>query len=609
MPRTVSLYLIKPLCLLLVTAGSILHAADEPTRMQQPQAANTFTTPYIQNKPRVKAYPLEKAIGQAIRHHAKAPLAPADSTLAESRGKVDQLDVIQHRISNTVRKFEGKPVMPIVIKSSPHESSEIINLLQDGLKQIAALQIKQEKQQLQFNKQQIHQGIIKLVTGAYWRAIGAAKTRARTSSLLLQMQNISANPNLATAQKQKHARLLSALNQLKRDSDQDLQRLAAITDQQVDSLVPMLRVTNVTFAIPELSISPGRINRQSVTSISANPETLLADTKKYLLTITPGLAFDSENINNPDARLAQWLSTGKNIAFDLFIRIDQLEREQLLKETRQTPGNGPLLLAAASISSTQIAYQQYQQSIEKFQLAHCLELTSNRLLQISTVSLDNSIDSELLRISRQQDQLKLIRQQYADFADLQYWFYNLANSLDINTLPVDLEQRKPASIAQAVLDELGKLRKTRGIDSFSCYTSAEETARQAGKMAALQQAEREARKKSEKLLTEIAAVKKIARENNAKADWIMQQSPNAYSLQIASGSNRKHLKNYITRHNLDSNAFIYSSRWKGKTVYQLLYGVYKDKELAFIGQFKLPQAVLKGNDIRIRRFAEIQKSR
>jgi len=73
-----------------------------------------------------------------------------------------------------------------------------------------------------------------------------------------------------------------------------------------------------------------------------------------------------------------------------------------------------------------------------------------------------------------------------------------------------------------------------------------------------------------------------------KNAWLLQQSPEAYSLQLAAVGDEAAIQRYITRHGISSQAFYVESRRKGHAWFSLLYGIYPGRAAANAALRRLP---------------------
>ncbi len=100
---------------------------------------------------------------------------------------------------------------------------------------------------------------------------------------------------------------------------------------------------------------------------------------------------------------------------------------------------------------------------------------------------------------------------------------------------------------------------------------------------------------------------KINFEKFARIEWIKQQNPAHYSLQLLGAGNEQAIVEFIKRHKLEAQAAYYHEQRKGKDWYSLLYGSYASRGAAKKGAAALPKGLIKGQPW-IRQFRDIHKA-
>jgi DamX protein len=103
------------------------------------------------------------------------------------------------------------------------------------------------------------------------------------------------------------------------------------------------------------------------------------------------------------------------------------------------------------------------------------------------------------------------------------------------------------------------------------------------------------------------ATPKKVKSSIKDTDWIKQQNPKHYTLQLIGGANHEATKRFIKKHKITNNATIFRSFRKGKYWYSVIYGSYKTLALAKKASKKLPKS-LKNIKPWPRSFRAIQKS-
>ena len=222
----------------------------------------------------------------------------------------------------------------------------------------------------------------------YWQAVGVKTVDAKNRKLIEQTQALlkpfiyskasSADDKAATdRQKNQLLQLLAALKQVQSENDATMTRLASRLGTDKANIDKRLFLPAKSLPIPFLSIPPEKLDELALTKQPLPSAVSLQDIEKYLAAITPGLKLTWNDSPNEDIK--PWISTGKNIAFDLYNSLDKLERKQLLKQEQKVREDLSYLLACATITRGRLAYSQYLASRELFSLASCLNANTASL--------------------------------------------------------------------------------------------------------------------------------------------------------------------------------------------------------------------------------------
>jgi len=89
-------------------------------------------------------------------------------------------------------------------------------------------------------------------------------------------------------------------------------------------------------------------------------------------------------------------------------------------------------------------------------------------------------------------------------------------------------------------------------------------------------------------------------------EWILEQNPDHYTLQMVAGNNINTLRSFIREYPLDEPLAIYHTTRKGKTWFGLIQRSYPDKQAALDARRQLPEA-LRQQSPWLRQFSVLQK--
>lgn len=553
----------------------------------------------------------EQAIAQAISYNHENRLATHEDEIVHNKNALEDMGIAQHRISESMRRLEGKSGKPIVIESHQYEIPDIFALLDNVLAEINARQLNDRKLYQKAKKQRTNEKIIQTIVPLYWQAAGAKAVSPKVQRLINKAKKqlepfIYAREEKPVAQKNEMLHLLEELKRIQARNSAALSELSSTLGIDNTQAKRLRFNAKQDMSIPELDINLQQMDSQTLSLQNASTPIKLVDLKKYLLSTTPGLSYDWQGLSKKN--IAPWLSTGKNLAFDLYNHLNKLERVFLLKEKPDEKAKTEHLTAAAMITRSRLAYVQYQQDKAIYTLSTCIDSIGSQLNLLESEILDRSVDSVITRLKQEKRQIEHTLQTYQKYAALQLAFNNLKQSVSNGSLPEQLESQPVNTIAQTVSDQLKKNKKLADLDSFSCYTSAEEKSLQEKKTQSLMAEKEKAQQKTaQPVKKKTAVVKKATPINTLANSWLSKQNPRSYTLQILSHSNKDKLFSYIKKYRLGKQARVIKTRYRGKTFYALLYGLYGDRELAYIAQFKLPDNVQDQNQILIRRISEVQK--
>ena len=588
------LYLFIPGWLLLLSVNPAISAE------QQKKAASP-----------VSWFSVEQAISQAISRTHADRLAEYENKIVDNKNTLEQMGIAQYRISEAMRKLEGKTTQPVLIESRLYEIPEIVDLLDNGITEINARQHKDKQLYAKAVSRRVNQKIIQSVIPAYWQAAGAKAVNARVQLLIRKAKKqlepfIYAREEKPLAQKNEILHLLEGLKRIQAQNTVTFSKLADILGID-EKEVNLLRINpRQDMSIPALDIDLTTMDTQALSLQQPANQVKPGDLQKYLLSTTPGLSYDWKALDNNNSM--PWLSTGKSLAFDLYNRLNKLERFFALKEKLEEQHKTAHMIAGALITRTRLAYVQYQQSKAIYTLSNCVDSVNAQMGKLEAEILDDSVDSAIAEIRLSKLQIENTLQRFQKYAALQADFNRLRHSVSKDTLPEKLELQPVSTISQTIGTALKTHKKAVSLSSFSCFTPAHEKRMQEQKIQSLMAEKERAQKKTHAVKKKKAPVKKPVKRNLLSNNWLAKQNPRSYTLQILSHSDKDKLFSYIKKYRLGKQARVIKTSYRGKVLYGLLYGLYGDRELAYIAQFKLPDNVQDQNRILIRRISEVQKT-
>ena len=596
-------------CLTTVLTVNGQLAADTPTMQQAVQPiANGSPVKLV----KVSWLTVEEAVARALKHDHQRALIAYDEQLKTHKDALDQLGIGEYRVSQSLQKLQGKTLTKTQLTSYLHETNEVLFMLDDLLVEIDARLTADANFYEKARSVRANEKIIHKVIPLYWQAAGAKAVDSKIKLLIAKSQKLlepfiySKQPEYAAA-KEDLLNVLANLKYLQQLNTNTITAFTAITGLQNKSATQLRFNPKQAMPIPAFSTDASTMDRQVLNNFAQLKPASLDNTKKYLRSIETNLSYDLQQANNEN--LKPWLAVGKNLAFDLFNLLDRLERKLLLKQDAKEKSNRTHLIGSALLTRSRLAYAQFELSKEQHSRAKCQLENQQALQQQSYPQLGKTLPEKIRLIELETDLIALTLQRFNLYAELLGSFNLLKQSLDRVNIPQKLEGQSLPAITNTIR-ALFSVPDNNLSDDFSCYQSAAQLAAQQSELESLKRQLTAANNKIAQLDRQIKQLKNPPKKKKAVSNlsnsWLNKQPGYMYTLQILSSSNVKTLQTYAKKHKLGSNAKIIRSKYKGKTLYNLLYGLYKDKELAFVAQFKLPEAIQNDNKVFIRRIKELK---
>ncbi len=75
--------------------------------------------------------------------------------------------------------------------------------------------------------------------------------------------------------------------------------------------------------------------------------------------------------------------------------------------------------------------------------------------------------------------------------------------------------------------------------------------------------------------------------------WLLEQRPEAYSIQILAAGSEVAIRTFLQQHKLDKDVYYFESRRNGRPWFPVLHGIYKNRTAAMAALDKLPETLSK----------------
>jgi len=564
-----------------------------------------------------------EAIARAIVTSHQQELDRHDDTILKNKALQETSGIAQQRVSQSVARLQGQKVKPAAISSSLPEINQVVMLLDDVLAEVKALKSADKTTYQQALNQRASENLIRKTLPLYWEINGYRNTSGYITQAINETRRLLdpfiRERNKQSAQAELHKKdllqLLDDFELIQKQNQAALENFSALIAAPAEHIQHTLFLPVKNLSIHELEIDHLQFDDNILKHWTADEKIQLNAVKRYLSSLTPGLEFDWLAMDS--ASIRNWLSTGKNNAFDLYNQLDRLERKKLLKEkdkekAKQQQAASDLLITSAAFTRAHLAMLQYLHSREIFTLSHCHKQITESLNAHKKRLLDDSIAASIHKLKLRKQYIENTQQYFRDYGALLTDLLVLKISIFHVPPQPGLENARVAAVKRVIKKSLAQ--GTRRLDNniYSCYQSEKQIAEQAAQKAALLKEKQAETQRADQLaarlddLTNREKLRKRAAQK-ARKDWVKQTRPRSWTLQLKTANDISTLQGFKRRYKLGKAARITETSAKGKVRYHLLYGTYGNKELAYIAQFKLPQSLQDNEKIWIRRYSDIQK--
>ncbi|MBF0419449.1 MAG: TolC family protein [Magnetococcales bacterium] len=304
------------------------------------------------------------------------------------------------------------------------------------------------------NRRKLTHTLIQEVQTAYWQALGAQRLHSQIDPILQQAKQAIEDAHELEVQRLRpqlemvryQRALLDIIRQL--ESLQEELQQAKITLVKLINLPPglpfeLLEPDEKTFCITPIRVTPSEmeqlalLNRPELRQELYRARISIADTKKAMLQILPGLDFNAAHNydSNSFAMNSVWESAGINVTGKL-LRLAALPGE-LRKEESQVELSQMrrLALNMAIITQVHIANRQYRDAVRKFDEAGKINTIDQKILKNITLETASGSQTRLEHIRAATQGVMSQLQRSKAFADAQTAVGMIFVSLGVDLLP------------------------------------------------------------------------------------------------------------------------------------------------------------------------------
>ncbi|MEJ2174168.1 MAG: TolC family protein, partial [bacterium] len=182
----------------------------------------------------------------------------------------------------------------------------------------------------------------------------------------------------------------------------------------------------------------------------------VAETRKALLSLLPGISFDvaARYDSNKYLYNQSWIDGGLQIFSNLMRLLAYPSVEKANEARIATDDARRVALSMAIITQVRVAIQRYELSLVDLDLADQSTQVDARLAQYARVALSMRVDSELELVRTEAWALIEEFQRYASYANAQAAYGRILNSLGVDVLPDAVESADVNTLATAVAAQI-----------------------------------------------------------------------------------------------------------------------------------------------------------
>lgn len=426
---------------------------------------------------------LSDAMARALKYNLDYRLKMMETTLARTQLDLSSQDMLPKLMADAGYRWRNNDsggtsvgIDDRVVSLRPSTSEEREHYLADatfswdvldfGMSYFRARQQADEVNIAEERRRKVLQNIVQEVRDAYWRALGAQRLLAETTSLADQIASA-----LEKTREAEQAGILPPVEGL------EYQRalLDAITmlnqkRQQMEMAKSELRAlinappgSNLVLDDKPLPLSavPQNIDKLEQMALERRPELREEDyktridsyeTRRQIASLLPnlnlfaGVNYDSNEYlyNN------NWVQGGVGVSMNLF-KLLSIPAISANNDARtQTDNARRMALSMAVLTQVRVALERYKLAVYDFQIADQSAQVDQRLASISKAGSDNSLTSDLETLRTQARSIVSRFQMAGSYAEAQAAYGRVLNSVGIDLLPAQVSRTDVASLSREI---------------------------------------------------------------------------------------------------------------------------------------------------------------
>jgi outer membrane protein TolC len=347
------------------------------------------------------------------------------------------------------------------------------NALDFGLSYVRAQQLADQALITEEKRRKALQNLIQDVRVAWWRAQTAQRLLPELDALLGEIDQAASRAMLIETRRLLPPLQIVAYRRSLLDLEQQLSlrrqemvlakaELGALLNLPPGTEFTLVAVEDEQMSAPELRASVAALealaveNRPELREEAYRSRLTDLEWRKQLLSLLPNLSLDLSANYDSNRYLVnnQWAGVGLNAAFGL-LRVFSLPAARRAHEAQGAADEARrLAVAAAVLAQTRVAAVRYELLTHEYRVWDAAARDDGRIVQYLRAAHQSGIDTELELIrARARHVVSKVNRDFM-YASVQGAIGRLYNSVGLDTLPRELQDRSPAVLARALHEHI-----------------------------------------------------------------------------------------------------------------------------------------------------------
>lgn len=461
---------------LLVGAALLGGCAIQPVATtqaeRQAELASQRTTMFQNQEAISGPISLDEAMARALKYNLDNRLKVMEEALAQRQLDLSRWDMLPQLTAGAGYGWRNndlasvskdvvtgqQSLVPSVSSERMHTTADLgmsWNVLDFGVSYYAAHQQADRVLVTRERRRKVVHLMMQQVRQAYWQAIGAQLLDKKVEPILKLTQK--ALDDSRKIEKEKLQSPLDTLNYQRQLLD-IIRQLEAVRDELAQAKPRLASIMNIPpgdeytlatpagFSTPKLPIDPAAmeetalINRPELVEASYNERIGLAETKKALAKMLPGITvelgtnYDSDDflVNN------RWNTAGLRVSWNLLNVLNASNIQGAAQAQYDVAKQQRLALNMAVLTQVHVAYRDYQGRKRQFELSDDLNDVDQRILTHTQNAAKSDAAGKLAEIRAQASAVMSELRLYQAYGALQNTYGQMLTTLGIDPLPEEV---------------------------------------------------------------------------------------------------------------------------------------------------------------------------